>query len=292
MRLKGHLTLRGGERIEDEVGCGSLEVRGAASVTSGEGELGGVEFGSAWVAMVCGMGCVYVASAVGGVGHVGVSRQASATRCGATWGRSRGGSSVGVSGAAKVRGAGLVLRGSGPRATRARTTCMAEDKPEKRAVPMTSQPNAQMRFLAILPYVLPLVEGLVFGRAVFNAFPVVALLLIPFSPMLTFYHSSSFTPFLVFFSLYLLVVRNVRIPHFIRFNAMQAILIDISQMLAGLIVSYLPREIAISVVGEAMSSMVFLGSLSAVGYSVYKSLCGVYADMPIVSEAVFIQVQA
>lgn len=260
----------------------------------------------------CAAGCAGAWSAAGRVRRVGGVRRVSpaAAGCGSKWGAAASAGACVARGGAG--GLGMVFSGdevcaprkearaghkagskAPTRGTRARTLCMAAgEEGEKRAVPMTTRPNAVMRFTAILPYVLPLVEGLVFGRAVFAAFPIVALLLIPFAPMLQFYHSSSFTPFLVFFSLYLLVVRNVRIPHFIRFNAMQAILIDISQMLAGLIVSYLPREIAVSVVGEAMSSMVFLGSLSAVGYSVFKTLCGVYADMPIVSEAVFIQVQA
>ena len=71
------------------------------------------------------------------------------------------------------------------------------------------------------------------------------LLLTVFGPVLNLYHSSSVIPFLVFFALFLLVVRNNKLPHFVRFAAMQSILLDICLMLAGLIISYLPMELQV-----------------------------------------------
>ena len=51
--------------------------------------------------------------------------------------------------------------------------------------------------------------------------------------MLNAYYSNSFTPFFVFFALFLAVVRNEKLPHFLRFNAMQSILLDICIMLGA-----------------------------------------------------------
>ena len=39
--------------------------------------------------------------------------------------------------------------------------------------------------------------------------------------------------------MFLLVVRNEKLPHFVRFNAMQSILLDICIMLGGLIIQVL-----------------------------------------------------
>jgi len=50
------------------------------------------------------------------------------------------------------------------------------------------------------------------------------------------YYSNSFTPFIVFFALFLVVVRSQKLPHFLRFNALQSMLLDISIMLSGLII--------------------------------------------------------
>ena len=54
-----------------------------------------------------------------------------------------------------------------------------------------------------------------------------------FGPMLNAYYSNSFTPFFVFFAMFLAVVRNENQPHFQRFNAMQSILLDICIMLGA-----------------------------------------------------------
>ncbi len=59
-------------------------------------------------------------------------------------------------------------------------------------------------------------------------------MIVVFGPLLNAYYSNSFTPFFVFFALFLAVVRNEKLPHFLRFNAMQSILLDICIMLGAL----------------------------------------------------------
>jgi len=70
-----------------------------------------------------------------------------------------------------------------------------------------------------------------FAPRSFDMFPLISWVLDVFGPMLNAYYSNSFTPFFVFFALFLAVVRNEKLPHFLRFNAMQSILLDICIML-------------------------------------------------------------
>jgi uncharacterized membrane protein len=112
-----------------------------------------------------------------------------------------------------------------------------------------------------------------------------------FGPMLQAYYSNQFTPFFVFFALYLAVVRNEKLPHFLRFNAMQSILLDICIMLGGLIIQYMPFEMAYSWIGGLSNNLVFITGAGAVFYCVFYALQGMYPDIPIVSEAVFIQIR-
>jgi len=109
--------------------------------------------------------------------------------------------------------------------------------------------------------------------------------------MLQAYYSNSFTPFFVFFALYLAVVRNEKLPHFLRFNAMQSILLDICIMLGGLIIQYMPFEMAYSWIGSLANNLTFTTGAGAVGYCIFYTLQGKYADIPTVSEAVYIQVR-
>ena len=40
-------------------------------------------------------------------------------------------------------------------------------------------------------------------------------------PFVRIYYSSQFAPLVIFFLLFLAVVKNTKVPHFVRFNCMQ-----------------------------------------------------------------------
>jgi len=62
------------------------------------------------------------------------------------------------------------------------------------------------------------------------------------------YYSSQFAPLVVFFLLFLAVVKNTKLPHFVRFNCMQGIMIDIVTMLFNILRTYFPAELRWSVI--------------------------------------------
>jgi hypothetical protein len=146
------------------------------------------------------------------------------------------------------------------------------------------------RIFASLPYLLPIISVLPFGTFLFNQFPVLQVILIPLAPVLFIYRSIPFAGLVVFFLLFLLVVRNERIIHFIRFNTMQAILIDILLVLCSLAQQILLGPLGANLVTETLLNIVFLGTLAACGYSIVQSLRGLYAEIPTLSEAVHAQV--
>lgn len=146
------------------------------------------------------------------------------------------------------------------------------------------------RIFACLPYLLPLIDGLMFGRFLFQQFPVLQLLLIPLAPLMQIYRLP-FASLIIFFALYLGVVRNENISHFIRFNAMQAILLDIVLMLCGLVLPLLTQGVQIAFIAETLYNMVFLGVLAAFIYAVVQSALGRYAEIPPLSDAVYMQVR-
>jgi len=146
------------------------------------------------------------------------------------------------------------------------------------------------RIFACLPYLLPLVSALPFGSFLFRQFPALGVLLIPLQPVLFIYQSIPFAGLVIFFLLFLLVVRNERIVHFIRFNTMQAILLDILLVLCSLLSSILLKGLGTNLITETLFNIVFLGTLAACGYSIVQSLIGRYAEIPALSEAVYAQV--
>ncbi|MEM1170842.1 MAG: Tic20 family protein [Cyanobacteria bacterium P01_H01_bin.35] len=150
--------------------------------------------------------------------------------------------------------------------------------------------TVQDRIFACLPYLLPLLDGLVYGKYLFQQFPPLQLILIPLAPLLQIYRGIPFFGLIVFFALFLLVVRNNNISHFIRFNTMQAILLDIVLILCGLILSILGQTLG-GFILETLSNMIFLGILGSCIYTVVQSAMGRYAEIPTISDAVYMQVR-
>ncbi len=148
------------------------------------------------------------------------------------------------------------------------------------------------RILACLPYLLPLIEVLAFGTVLFRQFPVLgAVIITPLLPVILIYKSVPFASLIIFVVLLLLVVRNEKVSHFIRFNTMQAILLDVVVFLGSIILEILSPVPGASFTIETLDSTLFLGITVSVIYSVFQSLLGRYAEIPAISEAVYTQVR-
>jgi hypothetical protein len=147
------------------------------------------------------------------------------------------------------------------------------------------------RIFAALVYILPLIDALPFSQALFAQFPQVGLIYLPLQPFIAIYYSFPFAGIIIFFLLFLAVVRNERISHFIRFNTMQAILIDILLVLCGLLLRLLLQGTGMNLFTETLYNVIFLGTLAACFYSIVQSALGRYADIPTISDAAYSQVR-
>ncbi|MFM8298943.1 MAG: Tic20 family protein [Microcystis aeruginosa] len=148
------------------------------------------------------------------------------------------------------------------------------------------------RIFAALVYLLPLYSAFAFGDSIFQQIPFLgAALVIVLTPLAFLYSSlGTFGSLIIFFVLFFAVVRNPRISHFIRFNTMQAILIDILVYLLGLALGFVARGFGANLVVETLFNVVFLGAFAACVYSIIQSVIGKYADIPTISEAAYSQV--
>jgi uncharacterized membrane protein len=148
------------------------------------------------------------------------------------------------------------------------------------------------RIFACLPYLLPLIDSLVFGSFLLRQFPVLGVLLLPLLPIRLVYNGlGQIGQIIVFFALFILVVRNEKINHFIRFNTMQAILLDIVIFLCSILFQMLQPIPGAGFAIETLANTIFLGIVAAVAYSVFQSLMGRYAEIPAISDAVHMQVR-
>ena len=120
--------------------------------------------------------------------------------------------------------------------------------------------------LSLLPYLIPCMGAIAFTDQAFMTYPTTFMVAVAISPLLQIFYSNSFIPFVTFFTLFLAVVRNTKLNHFLRYNTMQAILLDICVMLAGLIMQYLPMFLTVSLLGDWLELFTLVNALFAIGY--------------------------
>jgi|UniRef100_UPI0040478287 hypothetical protein len=149
-------------------------------------------------------------------------------------------------------------------------------------------PPIWQRLLAAAAYMLPWSDGIPFGQGLFGLFPILAWLQLPALPLVMVQQLVPFGSLVLFLVLFLAVVRNSRVPYFIRYSVLQAILVDILLVLINLAFGVL-RLNGGNFAGRTLSNTVFLGILVLVGFGVVESLRGKEADIPTVSEAVRMQ---
>ncbi|MES1022578.1 Tic20 family protein [Gloeocapsa sp. BRSZ] len=153
------------------------------------------------------------------------------------------------------------------------------------------------RIFASLAYLLPLVDvvGLLLRvgiqNTIFGEFPALRVILVPLLPLVQIYFGIPFVGLIIFFVLFLLVVRNERVSHFIRFNTMQAILITIALFLCSILVQILAPIPGATFAIATIVNTIFLGVFIAAAYAVIQSLLGRYAEIPAISDAVYMQVR-
>ena len=145
------------------------------------------------------------------------------------------------------------------------------------------------RLLALLPYLLPWSDGRPFGRSLTSLVPMLQWLSLPALPLVLVEQAIPFGGFILFLVLFLGVVRNPRVPYFIRFNALQAILLDIILIVLSLAFNLLLAPLGGNFAVRTLANTIFLGMLVLVLFGIIQCLRGKEADIPSLSEAVRMQ---
>ena len=153
------------------------------------------------------------------------------------------------------------------------------------------------RGLGLAMYLLPWGDALPFGR------PLLGLGLVPplakaalILPALPLNWISGLLPFglgsiLLFLGLFFAVVRNPQVPYFLRFNALQAILVDLVLVVAGYglaVFGCRPGSVG-AFACDTLSNTLFLGSLLLVIFAFVECIRGREPELPSLSDVVRLQ---
>eukprot|EP00288_Rhodomonas_lens_P014232 CAMPEP_0177711330 /NCGR_PEP_ID=MMETSP0484_2-20121128/11803_1 /TAXON_ID=354590 /ORGANISM="Rhodomonas lens, Strain RHODO" /LENGTH=245 /DNA_ID=CAMNT_0019223055 /DNA_START=65 /DNA_END=802 /DNA_ORIENTATION=+ len=149
-----------------------------------------------------------------------------------------------------------------------------------------------MRVVACLPYILPMMDSLAYGRFLFQKVPILAVIFMkPLQPFVELSQAFPMLSFAAFLGLFLFVVRNKAVPRFIRFNTMQALLLEIMMIFPQILTSSNMGGVIPFMFTEFISNMTFYAIATIVGYSCFSNLIGeLPCKIPVVSTAVFQQI--
>ena len=138
------------------------------------------------------------------------------------------------------------------------------------------------RLSSVFLYTLPLKASIPFGYYLFYKYSFLKVLLFITFPIAIIEKSLPFGGLLLFIILFAGLARNPKVPYFVRYNACQALLIDI----ALIIISYLLRILPI----VEISSIIFILTLCIFIYSIYQCIFGVEPEIPLISKSVRMQI--
>ena len=138
------------------------------------------------------------------------------------------------------------------------------------------------RLTSIIFYTLPLKASLPFGYYLLNKFYFLKIILLITYPVALIEGSFPLGGLLFFLILFAGVVRNPKVPYFIRYNACQALLLDI----ALIIITYLLRIFPLMELGL----IIFVFTLCIFIYAVFQCVYGVEPEIPFISKSVRMQI--
>ena len=157
------------------------------------------------------------------------------------------------------------------------------------------EPPLWQRLVAPLMYLLPWSDAIPLGSGpadLFLQYPVLRPLVQPARPLMLLERSIPFGlgGLLLVIVLFYAVVRNPNVPYFLRFNALQALLIDIALIVLSFGFRLLQKAIAAdTLLLGTLTSAVVVAVLAILLFSLVECLRGREPDLPGISQAVRMQ---
>lgn len=135
-----------------------------------------------------------------------------------------------------------------------------------------------------------MLDGLQFGKFIFFQYPFIARALSPLAPLAMLYNSFPLASFIAFIAVYSGIVNNQNFSRFVRYNALQAVLLDVLIIVPQILLTnvfHAPSD------NEGFGFSIYVGALNtvflfvaiSVAYGMGSSLVGQTPRLPIVAEA-------
>ena len=150
-------------------------------------------------------------------------------------------------------------------------------------------PSLGEKILGIILYMIPWADSLAFGNHLYIKYPVTQIIQIPAIPIIIIERSIPFGNLLLFLVIFIGLVRNNKISYFLRFNALQSLLINIGVIIINFIFEIFFSPFGNSLIIRTFSSTLFITLLSMITYCVWSCIKGDEPNLPGISEAAKMQ---
>ena len=150
-------------------------------------------------------------------------------------------------------------------------------------------PSLGARLLAVLLYMIPWSDSLTFGNHLYIKYPLIQIIQIPAIPIILIERSIPFGSLLLFLAIFFGLVRNSKVSYFLRFNALQSLLINIGIIIASFIFEIIFSPFANSLIIRTLSSSLLISIFLMIIYSVWSCTQGNEPNLPGISQAAKMQ---
>ena len=150
-------------------------------------------------------------------------------------------------------------------------------------------PSLGGKLLGILLYMIPWADCLSFGNHLFLKYPFTQVIQIPAIPIIIIERSLPFGNLLLFLAIFIGLVRNNKVSYFLRFNALQSLLINIGIIIINFIFDIFFNPFSSTLIIRTFSTTLLISLFSLIAYCVWSCTQGNEPNLPVISEATKLQ---
>ena len=150
-------------------------------------------------------------------------------------------------------------------------------------------PSIGGRILGVLLYMIPWSDSISFGNHLYLKYPFTQIIQIPAIPIILIERSIPFGSLLLFLAIFIGLVRNNKVSYFLRFNALQSLLINIGIIIVSFIFEIIFSPFLNSLIIRTFSTTLLISLFSVIFYCVWSCTQGNEPNLPGISQATKMQ---
>ena len=150
-------------------------------------------------------------------------------------------------------------------------------------------PSLGARIIGVLLYMIPWSDSLIFGNHLYIQYPFTQIIQIPAIPIIIIEKLIPFGSLFLFLAIFLGLVKNSKVSYFLRFNALQSLLINIGIIIVSFIFEIIFSPFSNSLIIRTFSSTLLISLFSMIAYCVWSCTQGKEPNLPGISQATKMQ---